>query len=157
MITEAHGNLLRADVDALVNTVNTAGIMGKGIALQFKRAYPDMFKEYSRAAKRGDLQLGQMHVWPTGLMTGPRYIINFPTKAHWRSNSKMLDIEASLADLVRVVRELEITSIALPPLDAATAAWIGRRLNPSYARSWPSYRSWTSTCSLLKVHPRQPT
>lgn len=116
MITEAHGNLLDADVDALVNTVNTVGVMGKGIALQFKRAYPDMFRAYARAAKAGDIELGRVQVWPTGQLTGPRYVINFPTKGHWRAPSRLPDIERGLDDLVRVVGELKITSLALPPL-----------------------------------------
>lgn len=116
MISESRGNLLEADVDALVNTVNTVGVMGKGIALQFKRAYPAMFTDYERASKAGDVRLGHMHVWPTGAMTGPRYVINFPTKAHWRAGSQLRDIEAGLRDLVRVVDELGITSLAVPPL-----------------------------------------
>jgi O-acetyl-ADP-ribose deacetylase (regulator of RNase III) len=116
MITEAHGNLLEADADALVNTVNTVGVMGKGIALQFKRAYPKMFKEYERAAKAGQVRLGTMYVWPTNQMTGPRFIINFPTKGHWKAQSRIADISDGLVDLVRVVQELGIRSIAVPPL-----------------------------------------
>lgn len=116
MIHEVGGNLLLADVDALVNTVNTVGVMGKGIALQFKRAYPEMFKSYAKAAKAGEIELGRMHVWPTGMLEGPRFIINFPTKGHWRANSKLVDIEHGLTDLVAVIRQYDITSIALPPL-----------------------------------------
>jgi O-acetyl-ADP-ribose deacetylase (regulator of RNase III) len=116
MITEAHGNLLDADVDALVNTVNTVGVMGKGIALQFRRAYPDMYTAYERAAKAGEVELGRMLVWPTEALTGPRYVINFPTKGHWRASSRLRDIEAGLRDLVRVVVELNIGSLAIPPL-----------------------------------------
>ena len=116
MIREMHGNLLADDAVALVNTVNTVGAMGKGIALQFKRAYPDMFRAYERAAKAGELQPGNVHVWETGALDGPRYILNFPTKRHWRAPSRLEDIEAGLADLVRVVDELAIRSIALPPL-----------------------------------------
>lgn len=116
MITEARGNLLEANVDALVNTVNTVGIMGKGIALQFKRAFPDMFRDYASAAKRGELALGHMHVWRTGLMTGPRFVINFPTKGHWKSQSRLEDIDRGLLALVEVAREFGIRSIAVPPL-----------------------------------------
>lgn len=116
MINQGKGDLLGADVDALVNTVNTVGVMGKGIALQFKRAYPVMFKDYQRAAKQGRLELGRVHVWETGALDGPRYIINFPTKGHWRSVSKLRDIESGLADLVRVVKELGVRSVAVPPL-----------------------------------------
>ncbi|MGH3802501.1 MAG: macro domain-containing protein, partial [Pseudonocardiaceae bacterium] len=85
MIHESHGNLLDSDAEALVNTVNTVGVMGKGIALQFRRRFPDMFRAYERAAKRREVRLGQMHVWDTGAMTGPRFVINFPTKDHWRA------------------------------------------------------------------------
>lgn len=116
MISEADGNLLRADVDALVNTVNTVGIMGKGIALQFKRAFPAMFKDYARAAKLGELRLGEMYVWPTQQLDGPRFVINFPTKGHWKSRSRLADIERGLDDLIRVIREHGIASIAVPPL-----------------------------------------
>ena len=116
MITEAKGNLLAAPVEALVNTVNTEGVMGKGIALEFKNAFPEMFKAYPAAAKRGEVKLGQMHVWPTHALDGPRYVINFPTKAHWRAKSRIGDIDSGLVDLTRVVRELGITSIAVPPL-----------------------------------------
>jgi len=125
LITEAHGNLLEADADALVNTVNTVGIMGKGIALQFRRAYPEMFKDYARAAKSREVALGAMHVWPTGLMTSPRFIINFPTKGHWRSSSRIEDIDRGLDDLVRVIQEHSIRSIAIPPLGCGNGglAW----------------------------------
>ena len=116
MIAQAEGNLLQADVDALVNTVNTVGVMGKGIALQFKRAFPRMFQDYARAAKAGELQLGVMHVWPTGQLAGPRFVINFPTKGHWKAGSRLADIERGLDDLVRVIRHEGIRSIAVSPL-----------------------------------------
>lgn len=116
MIRQAQGNLLQADVDALVNTVNTVGVMGKGIALQFKRVFPAMFKDYAKAAKNGELRLGSMHVWPTGSMSGPRFVINFPTKGHWKASSRLADVERGLDDLVRVIRAEGIRSIAVPPL-----------------------------------------
>ncbi len=116
MIREASGNLLAAEAEALVNTVNTVGVMGKGIALQFRRAYPEMYAAYQREAKAGEVQLGHMSVWRTEALDGPKYVINFPTKAHWRAASKLTDIDAGLVDLVRVVRELGIRSIAVPPL-----------------------------------------
>jgi O-acetyl-ADP-ribose deacetylase (regulator of RNase III) len=112
----ATGNLLDADVDALVNTVNTVGVMGKGIALQFKNAFPANFRAYERAAKNGEVRLGQMFVYDAGQLTKPRWIINFPTKGHWRSRSRIKDIEVGLEDLRRVVQDLGITSIAVPPL-----------------------------------------
>ena len=116
MISIGQGNLLQADVEALVNTVNTVGVMGKGIALQFKRAYPAMFKAYEDSAKAHEVQLGKVQVWETNQMTGPRFILNFPTKKHWRAASRIKDIDAGLVDLIRVVRELGIKSIAVPPL-----------------------------------------
>lgn len=118
MIRVGSGNLLTSGADALVNTVNTVGVMGKGIALQFKQAYPLMFKEYARAAKAGELQLGRMHVWETGQFGAPRFIINFPTKGHWKSPSRLADIDAGLIDLVAKIRELGIRSVAVPPLGA---------------------------------------
>jgi O-acetyl-ADP-ribose deacetylase (regulator of RNase III) len=111
------GNLLAAPAEALVNTVNTVGIMGRGIALQFKQAYPAMFRDYERACKAGELKLGKVQVFDLGgLVGGPRWIINFPTKGHWRADSRMADIEAGLKDLVAAIRRLHIRSIAIPPL-----------------------------------------
>ncbi|MCE7008602.1 macro domain-containing protein [Kibdelosporangium philippinense] len=111
MITEKTGDLLAADTVALVNAVNCVGVMGKGIALQFKRKFPDNFAAYAAACARGEVHLGQMFV-----VTEPRLIINFPTKQHWRSRSRLPDIEAGLEDLVRVVRDMSIKSIAVPAL-----------------------------------------
>jgi O-acetyl-ADP-ribose deacetylase (regulator of RNase III) len=116
MIRECEGNLIEHPSDALVNTVNTVGVMGKGIALQFRRAYPAMFKAYEKACKNGEVQLGKMHVWETNAITGPRFIINFPTKGHWKSKSQINAIEEGLKDLVQVISAYGITSIAVPPL-----------------------------------------
>lgn len=116
LFTLGTGNLLNADADALVNTVNTVGVMGKGIALQFKRAYPEMFKAYARACKNGEVRLGKMNVWPTGQMAGPRYVVNFPTKGHWKSRSKLVDIRSGLDDLANFIEREGIRSVALPPL-----------------------------------------
>lgn len=136
MITETSGNLLRAEVDALVNTVNTQGVMGKGIALQFKKAYPAMYEDYRAAAKAGEVRLGHVQVWPTGQMTGPRYVINFPTKGHWKSRSKIADIEAGLVDLIRVIRELGISSIAVPPLGCGNGGLEWRDVEPRIVRAF---------------------
>ena len=117
MIETTEGNLLNAPVEALVNTVNTVGIMGKGIALQFKQAYPQMFRAYENACKAGDVQLGKVHVFDMGgLVGGPRWIINFPTKGHWRAGSRKADIQTGLQDLVGTIKRLNIRSIAVPPL-----------------------------------------
>ncbi len=125
MIRDAHGDLLSAEADALVNTVNTVGVMGKGIALQFKKAWPAMFRDYQAASKRGEIIPGRVHVWETGSLSGPRFIINFPTKRHWRAPSKLADIEAGLAHLADVIRARGITSIAIPPLGCGNGglAW----------------------------------
>jgi O-acetyl-ADP-ribose deacetylase (regulator of RNase III) len=116
VIEEGSGNLLTADVDALVNTVNTVGVMGKGIALQFKRAYPANFSAYRAACARGEVRPGRMFVFDTAIKGPRRYVINFPTKQHWKSNSRLEDISAGLEDLLRVVAERGITSIAIPAL-----------------------------------------
>src|SRR3954454_18493349 len=94
------GNILEADAQALVNTVNTVGVMGKGIALQFKKAFPEMFEAYEAVCEAKTLQPGQMHVYDRGQMFNPRYIINFPTKRHWKGKSRIADIEAGLDALV---------------------------------------------------------
>ncbi|MEQ1843343.1 MAG: macro domain-containing protein [Verrucomicrobiales bacterium] len=115
MISIASGNLLRAEVDALVNTVNTVGVMGKGLALQFKQAFPANTRAYEAACKGGEVQVGRMFVTQTGQFE-PRLIINFPTKEHWKANSRLVDIESGLTDLIRVIREERVQSIAIPPL-----------------------------------------
>lgn len=115
MITEGQGDLLRAHAEALVNTVNTVGVMGKGVALQFKQAFPENFKAYEKACRRGEVRLGRMFVTHTGMFE-PRIIVNFPTKEHWKANSRIEDIRAGLIDLVRVAREEGIRSIAMPPI-----------------------------------------
>jgi len=116
MLEHMHGNLLDADVEALVNTVNTVGVMGKGIALQFRQAYPANFSAYQAACKRGEVVPGRMFVVQTGQLTNPHYIINFPTKRHWRGMAQMEDIEAGLVDLIATVRDRQISSLAVPPL-----------------------------------------
>lgn len=117
MIKLTKGNLLNAPVEALVNTVNTVGIMGKGVALQFRQAYPPMYRAYKEACDAGDVQLGKMQVFDLGgLAGGPRWIINFPTKQHWKSKSRLADIESGLAELIATIQRLKIKSIALPPL-----------------------------------------
>jgi len=116
MIEFVSGNLLKADADALVNTVNTVGVMGKGIALQFKQAFPEVFKTYNAACKAGEIEIGRVQAVPTGRLVGPRFVINFPTKQHWRSRSRIDDIRLGLDDLVAVIERLGIASIAVPPL-----------------------------------------
>lgn len=116
MIEFTSGDILRDDSEAVVNTVNCVGVMGRGIALQFKNAYPANFKAYEAACKRSEVQPGRMHVFETGQLTPPRYIINFPTKRHWRGKSRMEDIETGLSALIEAIRSKDIRSIAIPPL-----------------------------------------
>lgn len=112
-----HGDLLKQDdVDAIVNTVNCVGVMGKGIALQFKNKWPDNFVQYQAACKAGAVCPGKMMVFDAGAYAQPHFIINFPTKDHWRGNSKLSFIQDGLQDLVVQVRALGIRSIAIPPL-----------------------------------------
>lgn len=116
MLTYATGNLLKAPADALVNTVNEVGVMGKGIALMFKEGYPEASAEYEREAKAGRVTVGKVLAVPNHRLVGPRWIIHFPTKRHWRNPSKLEWVRDGLRDLIQVIREKQIESIALPPL-----------------------------------------
>ena len=130
---DAHGHLLKADVEALVNPVNTVGVMGKGIALQFKNAFPANFKTYEAACKKQAVRLGEVFVFDNGQLMPPRWIINFPTKGHWRARSRIRDVAEGLDDLRDVIEELEISSIALPPLGCGHGGL-----------------DWGEVCSLIK-------
>lgn len=112
------GDILKADAEAIVNTVNCVGIMGRGIALQFKKAFPANFRAYAVACEEGEVQPGKMFVHDTGAFTNPRYIINFPTKRHWKGKSRIEDIDSGLIALAKEVRDRGIKSIAVPPLGA---------------------------------------
>ncbi len=116
MIEHHEGNLLEADVEALVNTVNCVGVMGKGIALQFKQAFPTNFREYAAACQAGKVQIGKMLTVKVGSLTSLKYIINFPTKGNWKGKSKLEDIKSGLEDLIAEVVRLNVASIAIPPL-----------------------------------------
>lgn len=116
MLEWATGNLLMADVEALVNTVNCVGVMGKGIALQFKQAFPENNRVYERACRAKQVRPGAMLVVPTGRMVNPKYIINFPTKKHWKGKSRLEFVKDGLASLVDEVVSRRISSIAIPPL-----------------------------------------
>ena len=116
MIRYTAGDILAADTEALVNTVNCVGIMGRGIALQFKNAFPKNYEAYKAACDREEVQPGRMFVFETHGLTNPKYIINFPTKRHWRGKSRIEDIEAGLQALVEEIQTRHIRSIAIPPL-----------------------------------------
>lgn len=118
MITFTQGNLLQARVEALVNTVNTVGVMGKGIALMFKERFNENFLRYAAACKAKEVQIGKMFVTATNELDGPRWIINFPTKQHWRGDSRIEWINEGLQDLRLFLIENKVESIAIPPLGA---------------------------------------
>ena len=140
MLEPAKGNLLEAPVEALVNTVNTEGIMGKGIALQFRQAYPEMFRAYEKACRDGEVRLGQVHVFDLGgLVGGPRWIVNFPTKGHWKSRSRLTDIENGLVDLTAKVRELGIKSLAVPPLGCGNGGLDWRDVQPLIEKAFAQF------------------
>ena len=116
MIKLQQDDILTADVEALVNTVNCVGVMGRGIALQFRKAFPENFEAYKAVCERGGLRPGKLFVHSLGNLTNPRYIINFPTKDHWKGKSRLGYIDSGLEALVQEVRRLGIRSIAIPPL-----------------------------------------
>src|SRR5947208_6052441 len=104
----AQGNLLDAKVDAVVNTVNTVGVMGKGIALMFKERFPENYKAYEAACAAHEVNIGRMFVTAGVELDGPRWVINFPTKKHWRQPTKLEWIQSGLEDLKRIIREKQI-------------------------------------------------
>jgi O-acetyl-ADP-ribose deacetylase (regulator of RNase III) len=123
------GDILQADAEAIVNTVNCVGIMGRGIALQFKNAFPDNFKAYQAACAREEVQPGKMFIFETRTLTNPKFIVNFPTKRHWKGKSRMEDIDSGLRALVEEIRTRDIRSIAIPPLGSGLGGldWIDVR------------------------------
>ena len=136
MITFTTGNLLTNDAEALVNTVNLDGVMGKGIALQFAKAFPEILAPYEAACRSGELAAGRVQVIERPGLINPRYIINVPTKRHWRGKSRMADIDAGLVDLVRVVREHGIRSIAIPPLGCGLGGLAWDDVRPRIERAF---------------------
>ncbi len=131
MITFTEGNLLKANTEALVNTVNTVGVMGKGIALMFKEAFPENFRAYAAACKKNEIKVGRVFVTERqDWVDGPKWIINFPTKQHWRNPSKIEWIKEGLQDLLRVIREHKIKSIALPPLGSGNGGLDWKNVRP---------------------------
>lgn len=125
MIRYVQGNLLDAEAEALVNAVNTVGVMGKGIALAFKQRFDLNSRLYAASCQAGEVQVGSMFVTETGELTGPRWIVNFPTKQHWRQPSQLPWVVAGLADLHRFIQQQGVRSIAIPALGAGLGglAW----------------------------------
>ena len=141
MLRFTTGDILAEDAEALVNTVNCVGVMGRGVALQFKKAFPENFRAYAEACRRGEVKLGAMFVFQTGTLTHPRTIINFPTKRHWRGNSRIEVVEAGLEDLVRVVRARDIRSMAVPPLGCGLGGLDWSIVRPRIAEALGSLNS----------------
>ncbi len=109
-------NIITCNAEVLINTVNAVGVMGAGIALQFKKAFPENFKLYEKAAKNNELQIGKLFIYETGNLTNPKYIVNFPTKKDWKHPSKLAWVKEGLVELRKFIKEKNIKSIAIPPL-----------------------------------------
>jgi len=116
MIEFKRGDILCEDVEALVNAVNCVGVMGRGLARQFKQAFAQNFTAYAEACQKGEVQPGKMFVHRNGDLLRPYYIVNFPTKRHWSRQSLIEDIDSGMKSLVGVIGEYNIRSIAIPPL-----------------------------------------
>ena len=116
------GNILQEQTDAIINTVNCVGIMGRGIALQFKQMYPENFKAYKQACDKGEVEPGKMFIYNSGLLFNPKYIINFPTKRHWKGKSRVQDIKSGLVALKEDIINYKIKSIAIPPLGCGSSS-----------------------------------
>lgn len=142
MIHFKKGNILEANVEALVNTVNTVGIMGKGIALAFKKEFPENYKLYKKACDNNELKIGDLLVTQTGRPI-PKYIINFPTKQHWRNTSKIEYIEKGMERLVEVIKEKDIQSIAIPPLGCGNGGLIWKNVKPVIVKGLESVKNST--------------
>ncbi len=167
MIKFLQGNLLDAPTEALVNTVNTVGVMGKGIALMFKEAFPGNFRAYEEAVKRKEVRVGHMFVAENLALDGPKWLINFPTKKHWRQPSKLEWIADGLKDLRTVIEERGIHSIALPPLGCGNGGLEWSDVRPEIARAlaqlpdvdvWvfeptPRYQNVAKRTGVMKLTP----
>ena len=130
MIRYTTGNLLEANVEALVNAVNTVGVMGKGIALQFREQFPSNFRAYQQACKAGTLHTGDLLIVEDGSLMYRKTIINFPTKAHWRGASRYEYITSGLIALRSAILERDIKSIAIPPLGCGNGGLHWEKVRP---------------------------
>ncbi|MBI3329431.1 MAG: macro domain-containing protein [Nitrospinae bacterium] len=130
MIELKRGDILKQEAEALVNTVNCVGVMGRGVALQFRKASPENYKSYREACARGEIQPGRMFVFDLNRIVNPRLIINFPTKRHWKGKSRLEDVRAGLQDLVEVLRRHKVRSVAVPPLGCGLGGLAWRTVRP---------------------------
>ena len=135
MIQYKSGDILAEDAEALVNTVNCVGVMGRGIARQFKKRFPDNFKAYEVACRQGEIEPGRMFVFETGQLTNPRFVINFPTKRHWRGKTRIEDVETGLEALVEEIRIRGIRSVAVPPLGCGLGGLDWAEVRPRIERA----------------------
>jgi len=135
MIEYNNGDIIAEAVEALVNPVNCVGIMGRGLALQFKNAFPENFKAYEAACRRSEVQPGRMFVFATNQPKSPLYIVNFPTKRHWRDRSRIEDIEAGLKALVKEIKTRGIRSIAIPALGSGLGGLNWTDIRPRIERA----------------------
>jgi O-acetyl-ADP-ribose deacetylase (regulator of RNase III) len=145
MIELRRGDLLKQNAEALVNAVNCVGVMGRGIAFQFRKAFPENFKIYEAACKRGEVKPGEMLVFDTHQVTNPRYIINFPTKRHWRDQSRITDIESGLEALVKEVHDRGISSMAVPALGCGLGGLKWSEVRPRIEKAFakvPDVQVW---------------
>ncbi len=131
MITVRVGNLLESRAQTLVNTVNCVGVMGKGIALDFKTRFPAMFQDYERRCEKGDVRLGRPYIFKPLI---PPFIVNFPTKDHWRSVARLNDIVHGLEYLLEHYNAWGVTSIAVPPLGCGNGQLEWRIVGPTLYR-----------------------
>lgn len=135
MIQFTQGNLLEAQTEALVNTVNTVGVMGKGIALMFKERFDDNYRQYAAACKDKLVRTGQMFITEPNELDGPRWIVNFPTKQHWRASSRLEWVVEGLQDLRKFLIENQVRSIAIPPLGAGNGGLDWKVVKPEIQRA----------------------
>jgi O-acetyl-ADP-ribose deacetylase (regulator of RNase III)/uncharacterized protein YwgA len=138
MIKRTTGDLLKADAEALVNTVNCVGVMGRGVALQFKKKFPKNYAQYKKACDAQEVTIGKMLIFPLGTLSNPRFIINFPTKEHWRGHSQLSYIEDGLEALVAEVKAHDIRSVAIPPLGCGLGGLEWNEVRPLIERAFTS-------------------
>ncbi|HCO95175.1 MAG TPA: Appr-1-p processing protein [Phycisphaerales bacterium] len=136
MLELTRGDILKADAEALVNTVNCVGVMGRGIALQFRKAFPENFKAYKSACDKKKFHPGMMLVCDMNRFENPKYVVNFPTKRHWKGKSKIEDIESGLEALVKEVAKREIRSIAIPPLGCGLGGLSWNQVKPMIQKAF---------------------
>lgn len=148
MIHYAQGNLIESAADALVNTVNTVGVSGKGLALMFKEAFPDNYRAYETECKAGRMEPGGLFVTERPGILTPHFIINFATKKHWRQPSRLEWIRRGLIALRREIEERSIRSIAVPPLGAGNGGLDWTDVKPLVAEALADLN-----CDILVYEP----